>query len=454
MGLSFFVSQASHANVVGNDFQNFNPTYNGLDFITVHSSETLEPCVLNLGAYYNQAYNSLPFFESVDFNVDEFRNRRSYSDVIGGFDFNAGYGVKKNWDLGINIQSLIYQKIESDELISGSFEERGLSEIRLNTKYRFSGDNQGGAAFVASVNVNMVQNNIFLGSKAGPTFNFEFVYDHTWNRVNWGLNLGYRLRQEGKVIQAGVTPLGDAFIYSTALSYLLSDADLKLVWELYGSYPYNDKSFTSNRARSNLETLLGLKYDRNSNLSFLGGFGTEVQSGTSTPDWRFFLGLNYAFDCCEAPAAKEADKPLPPPPPIEIEPTVEAETETIEIPEVPEPVPDEEFVLSDINFRFNSFNKVYEKSIAVLDKLAEYLQKKKFQKLVIIGHTDSVGPAPYNLELSRLRSQAIVQHLIKVDGLPRSRVFYKYFGETRPVADNGNYQGRRKNRRVEFQVFY
>ena len=43
------IGHVASANVIGNDTQNFNPTTNGLDFVTVQSSETLDPGIINFG---------------------------------------------------------------------------------------------------------------------------------------------------------------------------------------------------------------------------------------------------------------------------------------------------------------------------------------------------------------------------------------------------------------------
>ena len=54
--LIFSFSLKVFANVRGSDLQNFTPTYSGLDFLSVHSSRTLQPLQLNVGAFTKGIY--------------------------------------------------------------------------------------------------------------------------------------------------------------------------------------------------------------------------------------------------------------------------------------------------------------------------------------------------------------------------------------------------------------
>ncbi len=67
----------------------------------------------------------------------------------------------------------------------------------------------------------------------------------------------------------------------------------------------------------------------------------------------------------------------------------------------------------------------------------------------IEGHTDSVGDPKYNLKLSFKRAQAVNDALAK-SGIPASRLTYTGKGDTEPVADNKDDNGKRLNRRVDF----
>lgn len=72
-------------------------------------------------------------------------------------------------------------------------------------------------------------------------------------------------------------------------------------------------------------------------------------------------------------------------------------------------------------------------------------------KMVINGHTDNVGEEAYNLKLSKKRAKAVTAYLV-LKGIDKQRVYPKGFGETKPVDTNDTKEGRRNNRRVEFEI--
>jgi len=69
-------------------------------------------------------------------------------------------------------------------------------------------------------------------------------------------------------------------------------------------------------------------------------------------------------------------------------------------------------------------------------------------RIVIEGHTDSVGAAEMNQELSVKRANAVRDELV-AQGVKADRVSVEGYGASRPIADNNSQEGRANNRRVE-----
>ena len=86
-----------------------------------------------------------------------------------------------------------------------------------------------------------------------------------------------------------------------------------------------------------------------------------------------------------------------------------------------------------------------------LDRLAELLRETPGLRIRINGHTDNVGTAEDNQQLSEARAKAVYQYLIE-QGIDAARLAYKGFGESRPIASNETAEGRQRNRRTAFEV--
>lgn len=70
----------------------------------------------------------------------------------------------------------------------------------------------------------------------------------------------------------------------------------------------------------------------------------------------------------------------------------------------------------------------------------------------INGHTDSQGDDEMNLQLSKLRAEAVRQWLIAQDSDFKNKITAQGFGEAQPIGDNSTAYGRQKNRRVEVKL--
>jgi outer membrane protein OmpA-like peptidoglycan-associated protein len=92
-----------------------------------------------------------------------------------------------------------------------------------------------------------------------------------------------------------------------------------------------------------------------------------------------------------------------------------------------------------------------EQSLAELKKLTTFLRNNPKLKIEISGHTDNVGSATHNLELSANRARAVYNYLVG-QGIESARLSSAGYGFNRPVDDNSTEQGRANNRRTEFKV--
>jgi outer membrane protein OmpA-like peptidoglycan-associated protein len=87
----------------------------------------------------------------------------------------------------------------------------------------------------------------------------------------------------------------------------------------------------------------------------------------------------------------------------------------------------------------------------LIASFAEYLLVAPSLRVQIQGHTDNVGDADANLDLSQRRAKRVAQTIIDL-GVSSSRITYRGYGEKRPVASNDSEAGRAQNRRTVFVV--
>jgi outer membrane protein OmpA-like peptidoglycan-associated protein len=92
------------------------------------------------------------------------------------------------------------------------------------------------------------------------------------------------------------------------------------------------------------------------------------------------------------------------------------------------------------------------KSYKLLDQVAKIiLEHPTIPRVVVEGHTDSLGNAEVNRRLSRERA-AIVRQYLEKKGIPPGKLESRGYGPDRPAATNATPEGREENRRVEFIV--
>ncbi len=107
-------------------------------------------------------------------------------------------------------------------------------------------------------------------------------------------------------------------------------------------------------------------------------------------------------------------------------------------------------VALNVFFEFDS-DKILSDYYDDLDKLGEALKLPQYAgyRVQIEGHTDSVGPASYNQNLSERRAASVKRYLVQKAAIDPARLIVKGYGENQPIASNETVEGRAKNRRVE-----
>ncbi|MCG8307781.1 MAG: OmpA family protein [Cytophagales bacterium] len=112
---------------------------------------------------------------------------------------------------------------------------------------------------------------------------------------------------------------------------------------------------------------------------------------------------------------------------------------------------EEELILdSSVLFEFAS-DFINKTAHPMLDKLVEFMKEKPSIELLISGHTDNVGPAQYNISLSKRRAESVLDYFVS-HGISDARFQVEGHGSERPIASNDTSEGQSKNRRVEFSI--
>jgi peptidyl-prolyl cis-trans isomerase A (cyclophilin A) len=134
--------------------------------------------------------------------------------------------------------------------------------------------------------------------------------------------------------------------------------------------------------------------------------------------------------------------------PAAAEPNVEITQSRVEIDRASALSTDPMFEVGDATFKKDA--------TALLDAVAKALNKEGKSNIDIDVHTDDSAPdsdrtGQFNAKLAQGRADAIKNYLVR-KGVAARRMTARGRGQDQPIASNGNEDGRRQNRRVEFIV--
>ncbi|MEJ2097712.1 MAG: OmpA family protein, partial [Deltaproteobacteria bacterium] len=100
-----------------------------------------------------------------------------------------------------------------------------------------------------------------------------------------------------------------------------------------------------------------------------------------------------------------------------------------------------------IRFAVNS-NEFSADTYSLLNQIVAMLSRYRDIKIVIRGHTDSIGNYEYNKRLSDFRANMVKIYFVG-QGVDPDLITTMGMGPDDPIADNKTAAGRRANRRVE-----
>ena len=103
---------------------------------------------------------------------------------------------------------------------------------------------------------------------------------------------------------------------------------------------------------------------------------------------------------------------------------------------------------TDVMFSSGS-SELRPEAVHVLAECAEMIRRDGNKNMQVIGHTDSVGSASFNVGLSKRRAEAVTAWLVDQGGIPKDDLTTTGVGEAKPKASNATAKGRAGNRRVE-----
>ena len=110
--------------------------------------------------------------------------------------------------------------------------------------------------------------------------------------------------------------------------------------------------------------------------------------------------------------------------------------------------------LEEIYFESGS-DKLLPESDPALNELGDALQRNPDSRYEIQGHTDSHGPAEYNMKLSQMRAETVRTWLITHKNISGDRLVAKgYAGETRPETKERNQEELLRNRHVDMVLIH
>jgi OOP family OmpA-OmpF porin len=400
-------------------------------------------------------------------------------------------GVSLGWlELSAHLPVAVWQRSDFSLLerqgVTGALVDpiarAALGDARVGVKVPLLDGRRFPVAVAALLDARLPTGNRTAFTSDGPAAVPSAVVTRTFGPARLDAQLGYVIRGRGQyaqlVVHDGLAWAAGGTLDLPALARL---ERWKAILELGGQWP-RGYDLDGARYRAPLSARAGLRAWLSRTLAVeLGGGAGLGEAGYGRERWRVFAGVRWSElpiggpdvdadrdgvsnlkDLCPRDAGpaeldgcpdfdgdlipdREDRCPREPGPaendgcPVSVdEPVVEVESERL--------------ALKD-SIQFDSGrDTIKRQSFPVLDQVAKLLtERRDLKRIRIEGHTDNVGPAAYNKDLSERRAASVARYLVG-KGVARERLVAAGFGFERPLASNATALGRAKNRRVEFRI--
>jgi OmpA-OmpF porin, OOP family len=357
-----------------------------------------------------------------------------------------------------------------------------LGDLRLGAKVPLLAQGRSPVALAALVDARLPTGDRDAFTGEGFAVVPSAVVTRALGPLRLDAQLGYALRDRG---QYGQLVVHDGLVFgaggSLELPSLAAIDRFRAIAEITGGWP-RGYDLDGARYRAPLSARAGLRAWLGRALSVEIGGGTGLgEAGYGRERWRVFAGVRWRAeplgaadddydrdgvpnerDLCPRDAGpaeldgcpdrdgdlipdREDRCPREPGPaenegcPVQAdEPVVEIETERLSLKD-------------SIQFDTGR-DSIKKESFKLLDDVARLLlAHPELQRIRVEGHTDNVGAASYNKDLSERRAKAVVRYLVE-RGVEKQRLEPAGYGFERPVASNATALGRARNRRVEFTL--
>ncbi len=449
--ISLVYSFQVNANVLSNDIKGFNPTSSSISFVTVQSGKTLQKKQLVGSFFVGYEKNSLP---ELRFTSETEVLSNDVTDKSISAYAALGYGFTNNLEVGFSFPYTISHSVDNSENTNvSSFVVDGQTEILGHIKYNFIKNKSMRHAVIFSANQSSDENNPFIGTGGSTlTWNFEYAFSQQYSKkILYAFNIGYKKRSPGTAVErSGLVPLESNLLLSSGLTYKLSHKS-SLVAELLSSFSTSDDEKGKNNY--SVEVLGAYKKRISRGLNWVSGFTTELATGSLSPDFRVFTGLQVDIFSLFNRKKKRAAR---------ISRTQGVTTRRKAQPE--KRASYKKLIREDgdqtiTTFRLESLN--FKSSKAVMENrgydslrsiVGELREMKRFKRIIVEGHTDSSGNYNSNLKLSLERAKKVRNYLQKELSLPSKAFTIKGLGSSVPIGSNLTQSGKALNRRVEISV--